>query len=196
MSGSGAPSKLWSLVVGFRARLGTSRCGPGDLGLFDQPSLLEREGSEVRSTAGQWPLIPGWYRRCPTAPLGAGGGTAQERGACSPAAGRCCPGAAGRSQVTFPEQTQPSRTGEGLLLRPPQWGAAAPVAAHPGPRKPVCLSWAAVGETGEAGGSLLTSAQPHPHPAPGHAGHQRQLPSGPSLSSSDFPLTLLGSTRT
>lgn len=74
VSSSGAPSKLWSLVVGFRARLRTSRCGLGDLGLFDKPSLLEREGSEMRSTAGQWPLIPRWYRRCPTAPLGAGGG--------------------------------------------------------------------------------------------------------------------------
>ena len=33
VSGSGAPSKLWSLVVGFWVKLGTGRRGLGDLGL-------------------------------------------------------------------------------------------------------------------------------------------------------------------
>lgn len=59
--------------------------------------------------------------------------------------------------MIFPEQTQPCRTQEGLQVTS---GQQLPLCPHPGPRKPVSVSWAAVGETGEAGGDLLTSAQP------------------------------------
>lgn len=58
LSSSGAPLKLWSLVVGFRARLGTGRRGLGGLGLCPKRVSEKACGERgQRSEVNSWAVV-------------------------------------------------------------------------------------------------------------------------------------------